>query len=325
MGLNLTKRLRRNRKSHSIRSMVRETVLRPENLILPLFVQHGKQLKSEIQSIPGTYRWTVDMLPEICEQAVQMGIAGVAIFPVIPEDKKDLFSSEALNPRGVVCRAIKLIKSAYPSLVIVSDIALDPYSILGHDGLVSDGEVLNDETVDVLTKMALLHAKAGVDIVAPSDMMDGRVGAIRSILDDSGFHSVSILSYAAKYASSLYTPFRDALQSAPQSGDKESYQMDFSNRREAIREVCLDLEEGADIVMIKPGTFYLDIIREIKDRFNCPVSAFHVSGEYAMIKYAGNKGLLDSKKVLLEALTSLKRAGADVILTYAALEVAEEL
>ncbi len=324
--MELIHRPRRLRRSPAIRRLVRETVLTTNDLIYPLFVMEGENTVVEVPSMPGSFRFTLDrLIPEI--QAVyELGISAIALFPVVPEEKKDNTGTESFNPDGLIQRTIRSIKAAVPEVLIFSDIALDPYTTHGHDGILSpEGEILNDETVEVLVKMAVSHAEAGVDFVSPSDMMDGRVGAIREELDQKGYDRVGILAYSAKYASAYYGPFRDALGSAPKSGDKKTYQMDCGNSREALKEVFLDLEEGADLVMVKPALAYLDIIREVKLATDVPVVAYNVSGEYAMIKAADRLGWIDGKQVMLETLLAMKRAGADLILTYFAKEVAQIL
>jgi porphobilinogen synthase len=302
--------------------MVQETHLRVQDLIYPLFVMEGENQRQEVESMPGCYRYTLDLLLKEVEEAAQLGIPAVALFPVVPEEKKDPTGQECFNPEGLIQRAVRRIKQEIPEILVVTDVALDPYNSDGHDGIVRDGVILNDETVEVLVKQALSQAEAGTDIVAPSDMMDGRVGAIREALDDQGYTDVAILAYSAKYASAFYGPFRDALGSAPKSGDKKTYQMDPANAREAIKEVELDEAEGADMVMVKPALAYLDIIYRVKESTDLPVAAYNVSGEYAMIKAAEQKGWIDGKKVMMESLLAMKRAGADIILTYFAKEVA---
>ncbi len=319
----MTLRPRRLRKSESIRRMVRETVLTVHDLIYPLFVMEGTQQKIEVPSMPGCYRYSLDELLMEIEDAHAVGIGAIALFPLIPDHQKDPEATESLNPEGLIPQTVRAIKQEFPDIVVITDVALDPYSSLGHDGLVDEqGRILNDPTVEVLAKMALVQAAAGADWVAPSDMMDGRVGAIRKVLDESGYWDVCILAYSAKYASAYYGPFRDALDSAPKFGDKKTYQMDAANAREAIKEVDLDIAEGADIVMIKPALAYLDIICQIRQHTNLPVAAYNVSGEYAMIKAAAQRGWIDEKAVMLETLTSIKRAGANLILTYFAKEAA---
>jgi porphobilinogen synthase len=311
------------RRTTSLRSMVQETHLTVNDLIYPIFVMEGENQKEEISSMPGCYRYSLDLLLKEVAEVYALGINAIALFPVIPFEKKDATGSESYNPDGLVQRTVKAIKKAVQELVVITDVALDPFTTHGHDGLIDDrGTILNDPTVEVLVKMALSQADAGTDMVAPSDMMDGRIGAIRKALDAAGHMDVGILAYSAKYASAYYGPFRDALGSAPQFGDKKTYQMDSANGAEAIKEVALDIAEGADIVMVKPALAYLDIIWRVREHTNLPVAAYNVSGEYAMIKAAGQQGWIDEKKVMMETLTSIKRSGADLILTYFAKEVA---
>jgi len=322
VDLPIVHRPRRLRRTETLRRMVREHTLRVEDLIYPLFVMEGEGQREAIPSMPGCYRYTLDLLLEEVQTAHQLGIGAIALFPLISYDQKDNAGTESYNPDGLIPRAVRAIKQAIPNILVITDVALDPYSSEGHDGIVQDGKILNDETVAVLVKQALVQAEAGADFVAPSDMMDGRVGAIRKALDAEGWINVGILAYSAKYASAYYGPFRDALDSAPKFGDKKTYQMDAANSREALREVELDIAEGADIVMVKPALAYLDIISQIKRHTHVPVAAYNVSGEYAMIKAAAEQGWIDEKKVVLETLTSMKRAGADLILTYFARDVA---
>ncbi|WP_088243544.1 porphobilinogen synthase [Calothrix rhizosoleniae] len=320
---NLTQRPRRLRRTTALRNMVRETTLTVDDLIYPMFVMEGEDQKMEISSMPGCYRYTLDLLLKEIQQVHELGINAIALFPVIPEAKKDDVGTESYNPDGLVQKTVKAIKTAIPDIVVITDVALDPFSTHGHDGIVDEnGVILNDPTVEVLVKMAVSQAEAGADMVAPSDMMDGRIGAIRRALDAAGYIHVGILAYSAKYASSYYGPFRDALDSAPKFGDKKTYQMDAANAKEALKEIELDIAEGADIVMVKPALAYLDIICQVKLATNLPVAAYNVSGEYSMIKAAAQQGWIDEKKVILETLTSMKRAGADLILTYFAKEVA---
>lgn len=319
----LLKRPRRLRRTETLRSMVRETILTVDDLIYPVFVMEGEGEKVEISSMPGCYRFSLDLLLKEIAEVSQLGINAVAIFPVIPEKDKDETGSESYNQQGLVQETVKAIKKLVPEIIVITDVALDPFTTHGHDGLVDEnGIILNDPTIEVLVKMALSQAEAGTDFVAPSDMMDGRIGAIRQALDAEGYINVGILAYSAKYASAYYGPFRDALDSAPKFGDKKTYQMDPANAKEALKEVELDIAEGADIIMVKPALAYLDIICQVKLATNLPVAAYNVSGEYAMIKAAAEKGWIDEKKVILETLTSMKRAGADLILTYFAKEVA---
>lgn len=304
------------RASSSIRSMVAETSLSPDDFIAPQFVIEGNSLRDEISSMPGYYRLSLDLLKKEVKELYALGIKSVLLFIKCDDELKDNKGTEALNDKGLMQRAIQTVKEAQPEMVVMTDVALDPYSSFGHDGIVDGNEIVNDPTVKVLAEMSVSHARAGADMVAPSDMMDGRIVAIRAALEQNGFTRTGIMSYSAKYASCLYGPFRDALDSAPGFGDKKTYQMDFSNRREAIREALLDVDEGADIVMVKPALAYLDIIREVKDSVTVPVSAYQVSGEYAMLKAAAKMGWLAEEKAIIETLTSIKRAGADLIATY---------
>jgi len=317
-------RPRRNRQNETIRSMVRETTLSTDQLIAPLFVVEGKNKIIPIDSMPGQARLSVDELIQEAKVLYSLGIKTVALFPVIEEKLKTPDAREAYNKDGLNFRAIQELKAALPEMMIMADVALDPYSSDGHDGLVDHktGEILNDATLEVLAKQALCEAMAGVDIIGPSDMMDGRVGFIRRALDESGFKNTLIMSYTAKYASAFYGPFREALDSAPKKGDKKTYQMDPANSQEALREGALDEDEGADILMVKPGLPYLDIIYRLKQSTYLPVAAYNVSGEYAMVKAAARNGWVDNDKVILETLTSFRRAGADIILTYFAKEAA---
>jgi len=312
----LQKRNRILRNNESIRNLVAETTLTPNDFIVPLFIDEGKNVKTEIASMPGYYRNSLDVTVKEVKELWSMGLKSVLLFVKAKDEVKDNIGKEAWNKDGLMQRSIKAIEDAVPEMVIMTDVALDPYSSYGHDGIVKDGEIVNDETVEALVKMSISHAEAGADFVAPSDMMDGRIGAIRKGLEENNFTKVGIMAYSAKYASCFYGPFRDALDSAPGFGDKKTYQMNYANRLEAIKETLLDIEEGADIVMIKPAMAYLDIIREVKNNVHVPVSAYHVSGEYAMIKAAAKMGWLDENKAILESLTSIKRAGADLIATY---------
>ena len=318
-------RNRRLRSSSSLRSLLQEHHLTPNDFIVPLFVVEGKQLKEPIPSMPGYFRFSLDLLAEKVKVLWKKEIKAVLLFVKVADKLKDNKGTEALNSDGLMQRAIKTIKTAVPDMIVMTDVALDPYSSFGHDGIVEEGKVLNDPTVAVLAEMALSHAQAGADVVAPSDMMDGRVLSIRQQLEEANYHDTLIMSYSAKYASSFYGPFRDALDSAPGFGDKKTYQMDFANRDEAIVETQRDIEEGADIVMVKPGLAYLDIIRDLKDNFHTPIAASQVSGEYAMLKAAAAQGWLDHDQVMLEQLTSFKRAGAQLIATYFAEEAVEFL
>lgn len=313
-------RLRRLRTSNRMRSLVRETTVEARHLLYPIFVQSGRGRKDVIASMPGQYRLTIDFLPEVARDIQSLGLAGLMLFG-LPE-RKDEVGSEAYRPDGIVQEAVRCIKDAVPELLVVTDTCLDEYTSHGHCGILRDGQVDNDATLEYLARTAVSQARAGADIVAPSDMMDGRVGAIRVALDADGLQTVPIMSYAAKYASAFYGPFRDAADCAPQFGDRKSYQMDPANRREAMREVALDVEEGADIVMVKPALPYLDIVRDVRERFDLPVAAYNVSGEYAMVKAAAANGWLDERATVLESMTSMRRAGADIILTYHAPDVA---
>ena len=315
-------RPRRNRLTKGIRKLISETKVQPQNLVWPAFVQEGKNQRSPIVSMPGISRLSIDQLVVDSRKAFELGVSAIALFPAIEEPLKNSEGKESLNPDGLLQRAIKELKKKVPELVVITDVALDPYSSDGHDGLVQDGKIINDETLPLLAGMAVAQAKAGADVVAPSDMMDGRVEAIRSALDQAGFPNVLICSYCAKYASAFYGPFRDALESAPKEGDKKTYQMDPANAREAIREIHLDEEEGADWLLIKPGLPYLDVIRLAREQTELPIAAYHVSGEYAMLKAAAEKGWLDYESCLMESLLSLRRAGADMIFTYGAIDAA---
>ena len=318
----LQNRSRILRQTPAIRSMVAETILTANDFISPLFIDEGKNVEFEIPSMAGYYRRSIDGTIKEVKELWSLGIKSILLFIKAPDELKDNTGKEAWNDDGLMQRSIKAIKDAVPEMLVMTDVALDPYSSYGHDGIVKDGEIVNDETVEALVKMSLSHAKAGADFVAPSDMMDGRIGAIREALEQNNFIKTGIMAYSAKYASCFYGPFRDALDSAPGFGDKKTYQMDYSNRIEAVKEALLDEEEGADIIMVKPAMAYLDIIREVKDSVNLPVSAYHVSGEYAMIKAAAKMGWLDENKAILESLTSIKRAGADLIATYFAKDAA---
>ena len=313
-------RPRRLRSNENIRRMVRETTLSPDDFIYPLFVTHGKGVKKEISSMPGNYQQSIDNIVKDCEEVKDLGIPAVLLFG-IPEHKDEV-GSEAYSDEGIVQHAIKAIKNKFSDLVVITDVCLCEYTSHGHCGLIKNGVVQNDATLELLAREALSHARAGADMVAPSDMMDGRVGAIRETLDSDGFYDIPIMSYAAKYASSFYGPFREAAESTPQFGDRRSYQMDAPNSREALREVALDIDEGADIVMVKPALAYLDIIYQVKQQFNLPVAAYNVSGEYSMIKAAAKLGWIDGERAMMESLIAIKRAGADIILTYFAKEAA---
>lgn len=323
--MHLQHRNRTLRTNASIRSLVAETIVTPNDFILPVFINEGENQKFPIASMPGYFRYTLDLMIKEVKEAWDLGIKCINPYIKCPNNLKDNTGKEAWNDNGLMQRSIRAIKDTVPEMVIMSDVALDPYSIYGHDGIVKDGEIVNDETVEALVKMCLSHAAAGVDFVAPSDMMDGRTAAIRKAFEDHNYTKVGIMSYAAKYASCFYGPFRDALDSTPGFGDKKTYQMNPANRREAINEVLNDIEEGADIVMVKPAMAYLDIIREVKNMVTIPVSAYQVSGEYAMIKAASQNGWIDENKAILESLTSIKRAGADLISTYFAKDAARLL
>lgn len=321
--LDLTTRPRRNRKNTAIRSLVRETYLHPHQLVTPLFIIEGKNRREHIQSMPGIDRLSIDLLIKEVHVLYSLGIRAIDLFPVIPKEKKDPLGLEATKPDNLLIQAIKALKQEIPEMCVMVDVALDPFTSHGHDGLVNEkGQILNDPTLKVLAEMSVLAAQAGADVIAPSDMMDGRVGYIRKSLDREGFVDVSILSYAAKYASSFYGPFREALNSTPQFGDKKTYQMDPANQREALYEAALDEREGADMLLVKPALVYLDIISKIRQATSLPLAAYHVSGEYSMVMAAAEKGWLDANKVFMESLLSIKRAGADFILTYTAKRIA---
>ncbi len=319
---------RRLRVNESIRSLVRETTLSPADFMFPMFIAEGENVQVEIPSMPGIYRRSIDLTVKEVKELFDLGIRAVNIYVKVSEDLKDNTGKEAWNPNGLMQQAIHSIKAACPEMIVMPDVALDPYSIYGHDGIIEKGDVANDATNEALVKMAVSHAQAGADFVAPSDMMDGRVLRLRQGLDAAGFENVGIMSYSAKYASAFYGPFRDALDSAPREADvkvpkdKKTYQMDYANRIEAIKEALWDVEEGADMVMVKPGIAYLDIVREVKNAVNVPVTVFHVSGEYAMIKAASERGWLDHDKIMMEQLMCIKRAGASLISTYFAKEAA---
>lgn len=312
----LQRRNRILRQSNAIRSLVSETHLTPNDFIVPLFIDEGKDVKTEITSMPGYYRNSLDITVKEVKQLWDIGLKSVLLFIKCKDELKDNTGKEAWNKNGLMQRSIRAIKEAVPGMYVMTDVALDPYSSYGHDGIVKDGKIVNDETVEALVTMSISHAEAGADMVAPSDMMDGRIGAIRMGLEENNFINVGIMSYSAKYASCFYGPFRDALDSAPGFGDKKTYQMDYSNRIEAVKGTVMDVEEGADIVMIKPALSYLDIIREVKNAVNVPVTAYNISGEYTMIKAAAKMGWINEDKAILEVLTSIKRAGADLIATY---------
>jgi len=316
--------LRRNRRlrtNEAIRSLVRETSITPNDFLVPIFVVEGMGVKEEIESMPNYYRFSLDLLYMEVKALWAMGLKSVLLFVKVPDKLKDNKGTEALNAEGLMQRAVKTVKDACPEMLVMTDVALDPYSSFGHDGIVEDGIILNDETSELLAEIAVSHAEAGSDFVAPSDMMDGRIGVIREALEDEGFIDTGIMSYSAKYASAFYGPFRDALDSAPGFGDKKTYQMDYANRFEALRETEMDIDEGADIVMVKPGMPYLDIVREVKNEFDVPVAVYQVSGEYAMIKAAAEKGWLNHDQTMLESTMAFKRAGADIIASYFAKDI----
>lgn len=324
--LNIPIRLRRNRKSQAIRNMVRETHLTPHDLVAPIFLIEGEKKRTPIDSMPGIERLSIDLALKEAKELYKQGVQSIALFPVIDPARKTADASEAWNPDSLMARAIRELKFALPDLCIMADVALDPFTSHGHDGLANEkGEILNDATIDCLIQMSLMQARAGVDFVAPSDMMDGRIGAIREALDEEGFSNVGILAYSAKYASALYGPFRDALKVNLSFGDKKTYQMDPANSREALFEAALDEEEGADILMVKPATLYLDVITRLRDQTKRPIAAYHVSGEYAMVMAAHIAGWLNADKVFYETLLSIKRAGADLIFTYAIKQVLSQM
>lgn len=323
--MNILRRPRRNRQSAVIRDMVQETRLSVTDFILPVFIMEGQNVRSEVASMPGIYRLSLDLLLDEIQECVDLGVKTFDLFPNLPESKKDKYATESYNPDGLYLQAVRAIKDRFPEVMVMTDVAMDPYSSDGHDGIVEDGKILNDPTLEVLGKMALAQAQAGANIIGPSDMMDGRVGYLRQVLDEGGFHEVAIMSYAAKYASAFYGPFRDALDSAPKFGDKKTYQMNPANSREALIEAQLDFEEGADFLMVKPALAYLDIIKLLNDNFHLPIAAYNVSGEYAMIKAAAQNGWLDGERAMMESLMAIKRAGANVILTYFAKEAARLL
>ncbi|MFT7435391.1 MAG: porphobilinogen synthase [Psychromonas sp.] len=323
--MQLTRRPRRNRRTESIRSMVTENHLAVTDFIYPMFVMEGKAQKVAVKSMPGIFRYSLDELLLELKEVVDLGIKCICLFALYPEEKKDKYATESIKEGTLYLESLKAIKKAYPELAIMTDVAMDPYSSDGHDGIVENGNILNDETLQILCDMAVAQAKAGADIIGPSDMMDGRIGAIRKALDNEGFTEISIMSYSAKYASAFYGPFRDALDSAPKLGDKKTYQMDPANVKEALVEAQLDFDEGADMLMVKPALSYLDVIKMLKENFNIPITAYNVSGEYAMVKAAEEKGWIDGERVMMEILLSMKRAGADVILTYFAKDAAKLL
>ena len=310
------KRNRRLRSKKSLRNLVRETTIHPHDFIVPLFLVEGKNIKDEIPSMPNYYRFSLDNISKEVKQLWSLGVQAVLLFAKVPESLKDNYGTEALNNAGLMQKGIKEIKDCVPEITIMTDVALDPYSNFGHDGVVENNEIINDKTNEILSRMALSHAEAGADVVAPSDMMDGRVLSIRNTLEKNGFHHTGIMSYAVKYASNFYGPFRDALESKPGFGDKKTYQMDFANKFDSVSEAKADIEEGADIIMVKPGISYLDILRDLKNSINSPIAIYQVSGEYSMLKAAAQKGWLDHDKVMLEQLISMKRAGATMIASY---------
>ncbi|SOC79501.1 porphobilinogen synthase [Salinimicrobium sediminis] len=309
-------RNRRLRTTEAIRSLVRETIVTPNDFIVPMFVVEGQNVREEITSMPNYYRYSLDLLKKEVKELWDLGLRSVLLFVKVPDNLKDNKGTEALNKDGLMQRAVKAVKDAAPDMLVMTDVALDPYSSYGHDGIVENGQIVNDSTKEVLAKMSLSHVKAGADFVAPSDMMDGRIKAIRELLEQEGHVNSGIMSYSAKYASAFYGPFRDALDSAPGFGDKKTYQMDPANREEAVKETLQDIEEGADIVMVKPGLCYLDIVRDIRNKVNVPVAVYQVSGEYSMLKAAAEKGWLNHDAVMLEQLTAIKRAGAHMIASY---------
>lgn len=318
----LSRRPRRNRKSEAVRAMVQETHVKTDDLIFPLFLLEGTNKKVEVNSMPGIYRFSEDLMLKEIEACLKLGIRAFDVFPAVEDSHKDKYATKSFDPCFFYLNALREIKKQFPEACIITDVAMDPYSSDGHDGLVKDGKIVNDETLEILGKMALAQAETGIDILGPSDMMDGRVGYLRDVLDRNGFTEVSIMSYTAKYASGFYNPFRDALDSAPKFGDKKTYQMNPANRMEALIEAELDTQEGADFLMVKPALAYLDIIRLLKDNSHLPIAAYNVSGEYAMVKAAARLGWLDGERIMKESLLSIKRAGADVILTYFAKEFA---
>jgi porphobilinogen synthase len=319
----LTRRPRRNRKSEAIRAMIEETRVTTDDLIFPLFLLDGTSKKVEVASMPGIYRFSTDFMLKEVESCLKLGIRAFDVFPAVEDSFKDKYATRSYDQDFFYLRALRELKNQFPEACIMTDVAMDPYSSDGHDGLVRDGKIVNDETLEILGKMALAQAETGIDILGPSDMMDGRVGYIRNLLDENGFSEVSIMSYTAKYASGFYNPFRDALDSAPKFGDKKTYQMNPANTREALIEAELDAREGADFLMVKPALAYLDVISLLKNNSNLPIAAYNVSGEYSMVKAAAQRGWLDGERVMKETLLSIKRAGADIILTYFAKEFAQ--
>lgn len=322
MNYNIPHRPRRNRVSAAVRNLVRETTLPPARLVYPIFMEGGEKKCTPIASMPGINRLSADLLPAEIETALKLGIQSFMLFPAVPDALKDKAASYSYSPDNFYLHAIKDLKSRFPEICLISDVAMDPYNSDGHDGYVENGNILNDKTLPILAQMALAQADAGIDMLGPSDMMDGRIGVLREALDQAGFTNTGIMAYTAKYASAFYGPFRDALDSAPKSGDKKTYQMDYANKREAIREAMLDETEGADIIMVKPALSYLDVIAAVRDNTVLPVAAYNVSGEYAMIKAAAQNGWIDGTKAMLEVLSSIHRAGADIVITYFAKEYA---
>lgn len=320
----MNRRPRRNRKSEGIRSLIQENLLTKNDLLFPMFLLPGENKKEAIISMPGIYRFSLNLLLKEIETCLHLGIKAFAVFPCLPDSLKNKFATESWNPDGLYIKALYQIKKEFPQAIIMTDVAMDPYSSDGHDGYVENGEIINDKTLEYLGNMALVQAQTGIDIIGPSDMMDGRVAYLRNHLDINGFTNTSIMSYTAKYASAYYGPFRDALDSAPKFGDKKTYQMNPANAKEALIEAELDTAEGADFLMVKPALAYLDIIQLLKQNFNLPIAAYNVSGEYAMIKAAAEKGWIDNDRVIVETLTSMKRAGSDIILTYFAKEICEK-
>ena len=323
--MHLLRRNRRLRNSEAIRALVRETTISADDFLVPLFIVEGSGIQQEIPSMPGYYRYSLDLLKKEVKELWSLGLKSVLLFVKVPDNLKDNKGTEALNADGLMQRAIKTVKEVAPDMLVMTDVALDPYSSYGHDGIVEDGYIVNDKTTEVLAQMSLSHAQAGADFVAPSDMMDGRILAIRELLEKEKFVNTGIMSYSAKYASAFYGPFRDALDSAPGFGDKKTYQMDVANRDEAIKETLMDIDEGADIVMVKPGLCYLDIVRDIKNVVDVPVAVYQVSGEYAMLKAAAEKGWLDHDAVMMEQVMAIKRAGANIIASYFAKDVVKLL
>lgn len=319
----MLRRPRRNRRSEAIRNMVEETTVNVKDLIFPMFVISGKGRQEEVPSMPGMYRRSTDLLLKEIEECLNLGITAFDLFPALEDNLKDKYATQSYNPENFYLKAIHEVKAHFPEACVMTDVAMDPYSSDGHDGIVEKGQILNDETLEVLGKMAVAQARAGADIIGPSDMMDGRVEYIRKALDDAGFQQTAIMSYTAKYASAFYGPFRDALNSAPKSGDKKTYQMNPANSREALIEAELDIQEGADFLMVKPALAYLDVIKLLRDNCTLPIVAYNVSGEYSMVKAAAERGWLDNDRAMMEVLTSIKRAGADIILTYFAKEFAK--